>query len=244
MLSKNEIKFLRQLQQKKYRRENNMFIVEGTKSIIELLKSNYVIKNIYATSEWYEKHKHLIDYSVTLVSHKECERISSLQTSPEVFALVEMKKSKKIILSDKILIIDDIKDTGNFGTIIRTADWFGIKTVICSEQSVELYNPKTIQATMGSFTRVNVHYTDLKVFLQTLSDDYVVYGTFMEGVALHKVAFAPKTAVVIGNESRGISLEVEKFVQKKICISKKNKESVDSLNAAIATAIVCYELTK
>lgn len=244
MLSKNELKFLASLQQKKYRRENKMFIVEGTKSVVEVLQSDFVVKNVYATEIWVENHKHLFTYPITVVSQKECERISSLQTPPEIFALVEMKEQQNVILSNKCLLLDDIKDTGNLGTIIRTADWFGIKTIVCSEQTVELYNPKTIQACMGSFAHVDLFYVDLKSFILSLPNDYTIYGTFMDGKDIGKIQFSEKCMILIGNESKGISSELINFVQERICIPRKAKHPMDSLNAAIATAIVCYEVTK
>lgn len=243
MLSRNELKLLRSLQQKKYRREHKLFIVEGTKSIAEVLESDFAVKNVYATAAWMENNAHKIKTSITQVSVKECEQISSLQTTPEVFALVEMKENRLENISAKCLMLDDIKDAGNLGTLIRTADWFGIHTLICSPETVELYNPKTIQASMGSFTRVNVFYTDLKAFIQQLPDNYTVYGTFMEGSDIRKVKFNACSAVVIGNESKGISAEVAACVKEKICIQRQSSHIVDSLNAAIATAIICYALT-
>ncbi len=244
MISKNELKFLCSLQQKKYRREHQMFIVEGTKSVAEVLQSDFVVKKVYATLAWMEEHKDVFSCPISMLTEKECERVSSLQTTPEIFALVEMKEQNEIIFSDKCLVLDDIKDAGNLGTLIRTADWFGIKTIVCSEQTVELYNPKTIQASMGSFTHVHVFYTDLKSFLHTISKSHTIYGTFMEGNELNKVCFSSKSVVIIGNESKGISSELASFVQEKIYIARKADHTMDSLNAAIATAVVCYELTK
>jgi len=243
MLSRNELKLLRSLQQKKYRREHRLFIVEGTKSIVELPASDFVVKNVYATAAWMESNAHKIKIPITQVSVKECEQISSLQTTPEVFALVEMKDNILKNIAPKCLLLDDIKDAGNLGTLIRTADWFGIYTVVCSPETVELYNPKTIQASMGSFTRVNVVYTDLKAFIQQLPENYTVYGTFLEGNDIRKVKFNVYSAVVIGNESKGISPEVAACVKEKICIQRQSPYTVNSLNAAVATAIICYALT-
>jgi TrmH family RNA methyltransferase len=243
MLSRNELKLLRSLQQKKYRREHSLFIVEGTKSIMELLASDFVVKNVYATDAWMQNNAERIKASIMQVSKKECEQISSLQTTPEVFALVEMKDNRLENISPKCLLLDDIKDAGNLGTLIRTADWFGIHTVVCSPETVELYNPKTIQASMGSFTRVNVVYTDLKAFIQQLPENYTVYGTFLEGNDIRKVKFNVYSAVVIGNESKGISPEVAACVKEKICIQRQSPYTVNSLNAAVATAIICYALT-
>ncbi|MDD3330278.1 MAG: RNA methyltransferase [Bacteroidales bacterium] len=243
MLSKSELKVLRSLQHKKYRREHHMFIVEGIKSVEEVVGSDFVIKDIYATAAWIESDKNQIERTIRQVSLKECEQISSLQTTPKVFALVEMKENRLEPLSPKCLLLDDIKDAGNLGTLIRTADWFGIHSVICSLQCVEMYNPKCIQASMGSFTRVNVYYTDLIASIKQLPEKYKVYGTFLEGKDLRKVQFHPYSALVIGNESNGISKEVAAYIQERICIERQSTHAVDSLNVAAATAIVCYALS-
>jgi len=249
MLSTNELKFLRSLQQKKYRKEYQQFLVEGTKSVLEVLQSDYAVKEVYATQQWLDKHP---DFSmeVYLVSPKECERISSFTTSPEVFALVKMKE-EEVFPADKykkILLLDGIKDAGNFGTIIRTLDWFGIHGVVCSEDTVELYNPKTIQASMGSFTRVNVFYRDLNTFILENKDNYTFFGTFMEGENIRNTVFPEYSAIVLGSESIGISDKIVNLINEKIsiprgeCENEKNK--AESLNVSLATAIVCYELAR
>jgi len=244
MVSKNELKLLRSLRQKKYRREHQLFIVEGKKSVAEVLKSDFQVKNVYATASWISKNESVFSFPLTEISVADAERVSALQTSPEIFALVEMKENRAIELSSKCLLLEDIKDAGNLGTLIRTADWFGIQSIVCSEQTVELYNPKTIQATMGSFTRVQLFYTDLNEFIKQLPEDYVVYGTFLEGKAIQNVDFASKSAVLIGNESNGISSSLSVCVDEKIYIPTKATHEIDSLNVAVASAIVCYELTK
>ena len=249
MLSTNELKQLRSLQQKKFRREYQQFLVEGTKSVLEVLRSDYEVEEIYATQQWLEKHS---DFSMEVqhVSPKECERISSFATSPEVFALVKMKEEEVFVANKykKLLLLDGIKDAGNFGTIIRTLDWFGIQGVVCSEDTVELYNPKTIQASMGSFTRVNVFYSDLKSFILENKDNYTFFGTFMEGISISNISFPEYSAIVLGSESAGISNEITDLINEKISIPRgeyKNKENkAESLNVSLATAIVCYELAK
>ena len=249
MLSTNELKQLRSLQQKKFRKEYRRFLVEGTKSVLEVLRSDYVVEEVYATQQWLDKHS---DFSmeVRLVSPKECERISSFTTSPEVFALVKMKE-EEVFAADKykkLLLLDGIKDAGNFGTIIRTLDWFGIDGVVCSEDTVELYNPKTIQATMGSFTRVNVFYYDLKSFILENKDNYTFFGTFMDGKAIRNMPFPEYSAVILGNESTGISDEITSLINEKLSIPRgkcQNEENkAESLNVSLATAILCYELAK
>lgn len=244
MLSKNELKFLRLLQQKKYRKEHQLFLVEGTKSIMEVLQSDFVVKDVFATLDWMQANPDKINRDIKQVTNRECEQISSLQTTPEIFALVEMKENQFLTFPQKFLILDDIKDAGNLGTLIRTADWFGIESIVCSEHTVELYNPKTIQASMGSFAHVNLFYTDLINFIDQLPDGYIVYGTFLEGKDLREINFSPKSIVVIGNESNGISDRITTHIQEKIYIAGHANHPMDSLNVGSATAIVCYELMK
>lgn len=249
MLSINELKQLRSLQQKKYRKEYQEFLVEGTKSVMEVLQSDYVVKKIYATQQWKDKHPDF-SFEIQLVSPKECERISSFTTSPEIFALVQIKQ--KLIFEmnkyKKLLLLDGIKDTGNLGTIIRTADWFGIQGIVCSEDTVELYNPKTIQASMGSFTRVYVFYRDLESFMLENKNNYTFFGTFMEGKSIRNTEFPEYAAVILGSESTGISENMTKAISEKISIPREGEfvsgNKAESLNVSLATAIVCYELTK
>ena len=247
MLSHNELKFLRSLKQKKVRKEYGCFIVEGTKSVWEVLHSDFHVKAVYATPQWMEQHPKFY-HDIHLVSTKECEQISALTTTPHIFALVEMlDEQRSFSASDckKILILDDIKDAGNFGTIIRTADWFGMDAIICSENTVELYNPKTLQASMGSFTRVPIFSFNLMNFLQKYSDVYTFFGAYMEGEPIGNVNFPQYSAIVLGSESFGISPQLSAEIKNKISIPMGNsqrKRSPESLNVSLAAAIVCYEL--
>ena len=246
----NELKFLTSLQQKKFRKEYGCFLVEGSRSVKEVLQSDYTVKQVFATRQYAEKHP---DFSsaVSFVSEKESERISSFSTSSGVFALVEMKpeipfSAKKY---KKLLLLDGIQNSGNVGTIIRTADWFGIQAVICSEDTAELYNPKTIQATMGSFTRVDVYTANLCEFIKMHEDTYSFIGTFMDGQSIDTYDFPPFSAIVLGKESTGISPEVSCLIREKITIprGKENKETKflpDSLNVSLSSAIICYELMR
>ncbi len=245
----NELKFLRSLQQKKYRKEHHCFLVEGTKSVKEVLQSDYIVKQVYATTQWRDKHPDF-SHDTYLISEKECERISSLSSPPSVLALVEMKPEISFSAGqyEKILLLDGIKDTGNFGTIIRTANWFGIQCVICSEDTVELYNPKTIQATMGSFTRVDIYTCNLCEFINNHNNIYSFIGTFMEGESIRKYSFPKYSGVILGNESTGISPEVSSLIHEKITIprgdkNKTGKQMPESLNVSVSSAIICYELT-
>ena len=220
MLSQNELKFLRSLKQKKFRKEYRCFIVEGTKSVWEVLHSNFHVKAVYATQQWIEQHPKF-HHDIHLVSEKECEQISALTTTPRIFALVEMLEEQRMFsVSDckKILLLDDIKDAGNFGTIIRAADWFGIDAIICSENTVELYNPKTLQASMGSFTRVPIFSFNLMDFFRKYSDVYTFFVACMEGETIRNVDFPEYSAVVLGSESFGISPQLLDVIKNKICI--------------------------
>lgn len=249
MLSINELKFLRSLQQKKFRKEHQQFLVEGTKSVMEVLQSDYVVEEVFATQQWKDKHPDF-SHDFRLVSEKESERVSSLTTSPEIFALVQIKQETVFEANSykKLLLLDGIKDTGNLGTIIRTADWFGIQGIVCSEDTVELYNPKTIQASMGSFTRVDVFYRNLETFILENKDSYTFLGTFMEGDSIRDTAFDEYSAVVLGSESNGISENLIPLIHKKISIPRgdnsASENKAESLNVSLATAIVCYELAK
>lgn len=247
MATKNEVKWLHSLQQKKFRQLHRCFVVEGTKSVMEVLQSDFQVEKVYATDAWVEAHPELHIPDLQHLSEKECELASSLQTPPGILASVHFRENTEPITADalpeRLLILDGIQDSGNFGTIIRTADWFGISRIVCSNGSVELYNPKTIQASMGSFTRVNVSYEELTDFIPRLSDSFRIYGTFMDGQDLRRTTFARRSSIVIGSEARGISPEVEKLIHERISIARMADHAVDSLNAAIATAITCYALS-
>ena len=244
----NELKFLRSLQQKKYRKLHCCFLVEGSKSVREVLQSDYAVKQVYASKQYMEKHPNFFR-ETCLVSHKECEQISSFSATPEVFALVEMKP--KICFSaeqhKRLLLLDGIQNGGNVGTIIRTADWFGIQCVICSEDTAELYNPKTLQATMGSFTRVDVHTFNLCEFITAHQHIYSFIGTFMDGQSVRNYSFPEHSAIILGKESTGISTEVAHLIREKITVQHGNtnrKSFPDSLNVSLSSAIICYEWTK
>jgi TrmH family RNA methyltransferase len=246
----SELKFLRSLHRKSNRREHRCFLLEGTKLVKEILESDFVVKQLYATRQWLTKHPDF-SYNVQIVSEKECERISFLTSPPAVFALVEMKPECPFSPERyrKLLLLDEIKDAGNFGAIIRTADWFGIEGIVCSENTVELYNPKTIHATMGSFTRVNIYTYNLCDFIREYAAKYAFIGAFMEGKPVQEYVFPEYSAIVLGNESRGISFEVSSLIEEKLTIPQRNQNRIselfpESLNVSISAAIICYELTK
>ena len=248
MVTKNELKRLRSLQQKKFRQEYRMFVVEGTKSVLELLESGWRVEGLYATAAWVEAHPELDLPGLQLISEKECGMASGLQTPPGIMACARFREEEEDFrsqpLPSRLLILDGIRDCGNLGTILRTAEWFGFTQVFCSEDTAELYNPKTIQASMGSFTRVRLHYCHLPDFLTQIAGNHTVFGTFMDGRDLRAASFPEKCAVVIGNEAHGISPEVERMVSERLSIVRLADHPVDSLNAAVATAILCFALSR
>lgn len=237
MLSINKKKFVISLQQKKYRNEYNSFIVEGVKMLDELLTSNYEIQQLFGLDTWIENNPTI---NCTRVTEKELKSISSLVTPNQVLAIVQQKEHHLIDAKNTISIaLDKIQDPGNLGSIIRTADWFGIKNIVCSLDSVDVYNPKVIQATMGSFLRVNVIFKDLSSFF-TNNVNLAVYGALLEGENIYQKEIDSKGLVLLmGNESKGISDELIPFVTDKISIPKFGK--AESLNVATATAILCSE---
>jgi len=237
MISANQKKYVNSLKQKKFRTQYNSFIVEGVKMVEELLQSDYEIESIFATPTW-------IDNNSTIdcgeVSGKELDQISSLKTPNEVVAIVKQKEAQLFEINSSLTIaLDIIQDPGNLGTIIRTADWFGIKNIVCSDDSVDVYNPKVMQATMGSFFRVNIVYTNLADFFSK-NTDLTIYGALMDGNNIYDEKFNSKGSVLLmGNESKGISDELIPFITEKISIPKYGK--AESLNVATATAILCAE---
>jgi TrmH family RNA methyltransferase len=254
MLSKNQIKFLNALKQKKIREEHQLFVAEGNKIIPELLDSSIRVKQVYAIEPAIEKLKRKNHTEYILVKPAELERISSLTTPNEMLAVCEVPQSELNIqnLKNKLtLVLDTIKDPGNLGTIIRIADWFGIEEIVCSFQSTDAFNPKVVQATMGSIARVKIHYTDLIQFFHTNQQvlKLPVYGALLEGEKIYSHKLMQTALIMIGNESKGISPELISFVTHKITIPsfshfKSIQGETESLNAAIATAVICSEFRR
>ncbi len=247
MISTRQIKYIQSLQQKKFRAVHDAFVAEGDKIVTELLGSELDIEAVFALPEWFE------DIETSLlpqdaffeVSPKELERISGQKTPNRVVAIV--RKPVHILpdsfaTQDLVLMLDKIQDPGNLGTIIRTADWFGVKHIICSPDTADVYNPKVVQASMGSFMRVKVHYTDLAGFLEKIKGQLPVYGAFLEGNNVFEAELQLPAILVIGNESRGISRELERCVSHRLMIPagrmEKAGRQAESLNAAVATGIL------
>jgi TrmH family RNA methyltransferase len=255
MISKAEIAFIKNLKDKKERLREGLFICEGTKMVAELLKSNFVIKSIYHTSAWRDNEVFTSKKKIETkeISESDLDKISALTTPNEVLALVQIPAKKldiKNLDNQLALVLDTLQDPGNLGTIIRVADWFGIANIVCSSSSVDLYNTKVVQATMGSIFRVNVFYEDLHSFFTSYKKELnqPVYGTFIGGASLYEEALQQKGLIVMGNESKGISKEFTDHISHKISIpsfsSSANSGEAESLNVAIATAIVCSEFKR
>jgi TrmH family RNA methyltransferase len=245
MLSKNQIKYINSLQQKKFRQEYQSFIVEGAKSVLELLHSDFEIENLFVTEDFYKENESLLEKQplrAEIVSQAELERIGSFSSNNAALATVKTKQNDKLVAgsNEYVLMLDNIRDPGNLGTIIRVADWYGISKIICSNETVDFYSPKVISSTMGSFTRVAIFYTNLVEFLT--DNTTKVYGTFLNSNNVHSINFADSAYIVIGNEANGISPEVEFLVTDKITIPRFG--AAESLNAGIATAVICDNLRR
>lgn len=240
MVSKNQIKLISSLHQKKYRIAHQLFIAEGVKGINELLKSNFELEHLYVTIDEF---KSVSTTQKTVISDADLKKISALTTPNTCLAVFKIPKEKTIINNGLIVALDTIRDPGNMGTILRLCDWFGINQVVCSKETVDLYNPKVVQATMGSIARVNVNYLNLKDFLETTS--LPIYGTFMDGEDLYNSEITNEGIIILGNEANGISKEIEALVTKRITIPRfGNLQQTESLNVATATAIVLSEFKR
>ena len=240
MLSKNRISQIRKLHAKKFRDESGLFLVEGYKCVEMLCDSDFFVEEIFATEGALRDNGWLQGREVTTASAEEMSRISTMQTPPELLAIARQRTELPDIPADlPVLALDHISDPGNLGTIIRTADWFDIRHIVCSPDCVEFYNPKTIQATMGSFAHVSVHKRPLAEFLRGESARRRVLGTFLNGEKVNEFTFRDNDIVVVGNESNGISDEVAATVTQRITIPSpvQGRDTAESLNAAIAAAV-------
>ena len=249
MISKNQLKYIRQLEQKKYRRREGVFVAEGTKVVGDLLQ-RYRPEAVFATADWQAP----AGITPQLVTDDELRRISFLQHPQQVLALFPLPVNcqpstvnckPSTVNSELSLALDGVQDPGNLGTIIRIADWFGISTIICSEDTVDAWDPKVVQATMGSIARVNIIYLNLPDFLDTLPADFPVYGTFLDGENIYTQELTPNGLIIMGNEGNGISEAVRSKVNHRLLIPDFHQgPTADSLNVAIATAITCSEFRR
>ena len=239
MLSKSQIKLITSLKQKKYRQQYKLFVAEGKKTILELLQSNLKLHQLYTTTLEFD----VLDDLITQISDTELKKISFLKSPNTALAVFEIPNETSIDFSKLVVALDDVRDPGNLGTIVRLCDWFGIKDLICSYETVDCYNPKVIQASMGSITRVNVSYIDLKQVLQIQKTE--VFGAFMDGENVYESKLSNSGILVLGNEANGISHDIESQVTKRISIPRFGElQATESLNVANATAILLSEFKR
>ena len=243
MLSKARTKYIKSLKLKKIRKQEQLFVVEGAKNIVELLHSDFQLHSLYATQYFLDQHYDLISNlndEIITATDDQLANAGSLKSNHSALALAKIKQNIALIADpgEYTLVLDDVSDPGNFGTIVRVCDWYGIKKIVASNDSVDLYNPKVIAATMGSFTRVQLFYTDLEKFLGEM--DMPVYGAYLDGENIHNLAFAKQGYIVFGNESNGIRNHLAPFIDKKIYIPGTG--GAESLNVGIAAAIILDNL--
>ena len=247
MLSKNKIKYIRSLELKKNRKEERAFVAEGHKLVGDLL-GHFSCKLLVATRLWMDVHPQVVADEVIEVTQEELTRASLQKTPQDVLAIFEQPDypmNPEVISQSLCLALDDVQDPGNLGTIIRVADWFGIEHIFCSLGTVDVYNPKTIQATMGALARVKLHYCNLPSLIASLGD-VPVYGTFLDGKNIYGEDLGTYGLIVMGNEGKGVSQEVADMVNKRLYIPNypPQRETSESLNVAMATGIVCAEFRR
>jgi TrmH family RNA methyltransferase len=243
MLTKSHIKLITSLNQKKFRQQQQLFVVEGIKGVKEFLNSEFKLHLLFSTEA-------IFDAETILVSEKELQKISGLKSPniavaifniPTILSNAQEKKNSGS--NGLIVALDDVRDPGNLGTIIRLCDWFGIKNLVCSNATVDCYNSKVVQATMGSLARVDIEYTDLETYIKGYKHD--VFGTFMDGDEIYSQNLPDCGMIVMGNEANGISESIEKLITKKLSIPKfGDLKATESLNVATATAIVLSEFKR
>jgi TrmH family RNA methyltransferase len=240
MLSKNQIKLIRSLKQKKYRLQHQLFVVEGKKAILEFLNSKLQLNQLFTTTLEFD----VSDVLQTTITPKELNTISFFKTPNVALAVFKILKPKPIDFNNLIVALDDVRDPGNLGTIIRLCDWFGVKDLVCNTDTVDIYNPKVIQATMGSITRVNVSYLDLESFLSA-QKGIQKFGAFMNGETIYNLKLPNSGILVLGNEANGICKQVEFQITDRISIPRFGDiQEAESLNVANAAAILLSEFKR
>lgn len=239
MITKTQVKHIRSLEDKKYRYECKEFVVEGEKMVDELLNSNYKIKKIYTSKSYLEKFSNIKNVEIIGISDDDLKRISFFTTANNVLAIVEIPNNQTFSPKGISLVLDKIQDPGNLGSIIRIADWFNIEYIYCSIDTVDVFNSKVVQASMGSLFRTKVIYTDLQKLLSS-NKQIDAYAAILNGIDINSFNKINEGFLVIGNESKGISQQIVELCKHKISIQKKGK--AESLNAAIAAGIICHSM--
>ncbi|CAM1342435.1 TrmH family RNA methyltransferase [Tenacibaculum aestuarii] len=239
-LSKNNIKLITSLQQKKYRQKHGLFVAEGVKVVNELLASSLEVEHIFSVDESFEASK---KYEITLISESELKKVSTLKSPNKVLGLFKVPKEKEINQDKFMVALDGVNDPGNLGTIIRLCDWFGVTELVCSKNTVDCYNQKVVQSTMGSLTRVNISYVDLQDFLS--NSKLPVFTADMDGENVYTSSLPEKAVLVMGNEANGISPEIAQTVKHALTIPRfGDLQQTESLNVATATAILLSEFKR
>ena len=246
-ISKNKIKYIRSLEQKKIRREKGVFVAEGPKLTGDLL-GHFHCRYLAATAEWMNAHPLVQADEKDIANLEDLQRASLLKTPQDVIAVFEQRNEVTdtcVIERELCLALDDVQDPGNLGTIIRIADWFGIEHIFCSLGTADVYNPKVVQATMGALARVHVHYLSLTELIESLNG-VPVYGTFLDGTNIYRQSLSETGLIVMGNEGNGISSDVRKLINRKLYIPNfpAGRSTSESLNVAVATAITCAEFRR
>ena len=249
MISKSLLKQIKSLEQRKFRKETGLFVAEGGKTVQDLLDLGIEATSIIATEEWLKSHKLNTRTAIIIAGEEEMKKASFLRTPQGVLAVFKQQFHKTDLTAPErelCLALDNVQDPGNMGTIIRIADWFGIKNIYCSNGTVDIYNPKTVQATMGAIGRVKVHYTDLPDMIASLNGKAPVYGTFLDGESIYSHPLSGNGLVIMGNEGTGIGKECEKHINERLLIPNypAGCKTSESLNVSVATAIVCSEFRR
>ena len=239
-ISKNQLKLITGLSQKKYRQKHHLFIAEGVKVVNELLNSSFEVATLFCTDDF---KTNISDDVIYRISENELKKISSLKSPNKVLGLFKIPKEKTIQNTGLTIALDAINDPGNLGTIIRLCDWFGVSQLICSKDTVDCYNQKVVQASMGSLTRISIIYTDLKTYFSTTN--LPTYIADMNGENVYKTALPKEAVLIMGNEANGVSEEIKKQIQHKISIPRFGEtQETESLNVATATAILLSEFKR
>ena len=250
MISKNTIKLIKSLARKKFRLKEKLFLVEGDKNVVEVLNSDYKIEKLFATKAFVSSNNNSCKNATVIieVEQNDIKKASLLQTPQNCLALCSLPKEP--VFPDKLnnnlsIYLDDIQDPGNMGTIIRICDWFNIENLFCSSNTADFFNPKVIQASMGSFCRVNYFKADFtSVANLAQQDNIAVFGAFLEGKNIYTVRLPEKAILIMGNEGNGISKELESYIDRKIKIPEFSDKGAESLNVSVATAIICSEFKR
>lgn len=246
MIGKNTIKWVHSLEMKKNRKREGLFVAEGPKVVGDLM-SRFRLHTVFATEEWNGGGKLGAEVRRHTVDDDELRRLSFLQHPQQVVAVFEMNNEDEVkVDKDRLTImLDGVQDPGNLGTIIRIADWFGIRHVICSQETADAYNPKVVQATMGSLASVSVHYVNLESYLVSQPKDVKIYGTLLDGQDIYETRLSAAGIIVMGNEGNGLTEAVRRLVTHRLLIPDFNPDKrAESLNVAIATSIVCSEFRR